>query len=139
LVALALEGRRHLLDDDAARALDPVAGDACRRGGDDADEALALARARDREIELRNRLVDEERRRHEPAGPRGADAVEFAVERLRIGGHPLYPGLRIACSADLVLALEKARDVEVGADVLDDDVGRDAPATDGHVAVRKGE
>ena len=38
-----------------------------------------------------------------------------------------------------MLAVEEARDVEIGADVLDDDVGRVAPAADRDVAVRQRE
>jgi hypothetical protein len=38
-----------------------------------------------------------------------------------------------------MLAVEKAWHVEIGADVLDDDVRRVAPATDRYVAVRQGE
>src|SRR5690606_26010479 len=77
--------------------------------------------------------------RHQPGTARGTHALEFAVQDGRILLHPCQPGLRILCRLDLVLALEKAGDVEIRADVLDDDVGRVAPATHGDVAVRQGE
>ena len=38
-----------------------------------------------------------------------------------------------------MVAVEEARDVEIRADVLDDDVGRVAPAADSDVAVRQRE
>ena len=38
-----------------------------------------------------------------------------------------------------MIAIEEARHVEIGADILDDDIRRVAPASDGHVAVRERE
>ncbi len=38
-----------------------------------------------------------------------------------------------------MIGIEETRDVEIGADILDDDVRRVAPAADGDVAIRKRE
>src|SRR5918995_1475857 len=44
-------------------------------------------------------------------------------------------GLGVVAAVDLVLGIEEARHVEIGADILDDDVGRVAPAADRDVAI----
>ena len=60
---------------------------------------------------------------------------ELAVELPRVRLQPREVRLGVVGVLDAVVAVEKSRHVEVGADVLDDDVRRVAPAADGHVAI----
>ena len=84
----------------------------------------------DRERHLRQRLVDQERRRHEPGRARRLHAAKLAVELLRVGLQPGQIRVGVRGVLDAVIGIEKARDVEIGADVLDDDVRRVAPSAD---------
>ena len=59
---------------------------------------------------------------------------ELIVELLGIGSQTGQIGLGVGGIVDLVIAVEEARHVEIGADVLDHDIGRVAPAADGDVA-----
>ena len=88
---------------------------------------------------LRQRLVDQERRRHEAGAARRLHAAELAVELLRVRLQPREIGLGVGGVLDRMIAVEEARDVEIRADVLNDDVRRVAPAADGDVAVRQRE
>ena len=54
---------------------------------------------------------------------------------LRVRLQPREVGLRVRRTLDRVVAVEESRDVEIRADVLDDDVGGVAPAADGDVAI----
>ena len=74
-----------------------------------------------------------------PESARGLHAAELSIELLRIRLQPSEIRLGVGGVLDAMFAVEGARDVEIGADVLDDDVRRVAPAADGHVAVRQRE
>ena len=89
----------------------------------------------DRQRHLRQRLVDQERRRHEPAAARRLHPAELAVELLRVRLQARQIRLGVGGVLDGMVAVEEARDVEIGADVLNHDVRRVAPAADGDVAV----
>ena len=85
------------------------------------------------------RLVEENRRRHESLGARRLNAAQLAVElgRIRLQAREIRVGIRRV--SYLVFGVEEPRDVEIRADVLNDHVGRVAPAADSHVAVRQRE
>ena len=87
-------------------------------------------------LELRQRLVDQERRRHEPFRACRLNAAKLPVELLRVGLQPGQIRVGVRGLFDAVLGIEKPRDIEIGADVLDDHVRRDAPSANGDVAVR---
>ncbi len=84
-------------------------------------------------------LVEQEVRRDQALGAGSSDARQLAIELPRIGLKARKIGLRVRRVVDLMLGVEEARHVEIGADVLDHDVGRVAPAADGDVAVGEGE
>ncbi len=133
---LPLERRRDLLRGDRrARARAQLPGMFFVRRSMRLDERPAFARVLRRERHLRQRLVDQERRRHEPARARRLHAAELAVELLRVRLQPRQIRLGVSGVLDAMIAVEEARDVEIGADVLDDDVRRVAPAADRDVAV----
>ena len=106
---------------------------------DGLDERPAFAGVLRRQAHLPQRLVDQEGRRHEPRCARGLHPAKLAVELLGIGLQPREIGLGVGGVLDAMVAVEEARDVEIGADVLDDDVGRVAPAANRDVAVRERE
>ena len=81
------------------------------------------------------RLVEQEGRRNEAGCARRPDAFELAVELPRVRLQPREVRLGVGGVLDAVIAVEEAGDVEIRADVLDDDVRRVAPAADGDVAV----
>ena len=138
---LPLERRGDILRCDLARRRRPVARDFLFPGAalDRFDQAAALARVLRRQLHLLDRLVEQEVRRHQAHGPRGTDPRELAVELLGIGLKPRQIGFGIGGGFDRMLGVEEARHVEIGADILDHDVGRVAPAADGDVAIGQGE
>ncbi len=136
---LTIERRSDRLCRNRSCARRPVAGDVFRPPLDRLDERAAEARALRRRFELCQRLVEKNRRRHESLGARRLDAAQLAVElrRIRLQAREVRVGIRRV--SYLVLGVEESRDVEIRADVLNDDVGRVAPAADSHVAVRQRE
>ncbi len=123
------------------RTFGPVAGDVLafvRRSIDSTTEP-PFARVLHRQRHLRQRLVEQEGRRHQAGAARRLNATEFAVE---LRGERLQPRevrLGVRGRLDQVIAVQEARDVEIRADVLDHDVRRVAPAADRDVAVGKRE
>ena len=81
------------------------------------------------------RLVNQERRRHEPRCARRLHAPKLSVELLRIRLQPRQIRLGVSGVLDSMIAVQEARDVEIGADVLNDDIRRVAPAANRDVAV----
>ena len=75
----------------------------------------------------------------QPGAARRLHPAELAVELLRVGLQPREIRLGVGGVVDAMVAVQEARDVEIGADVLNDDVGRVAPAADRDVAVRQRE
>ena len=72
--------------------------------------------------------------------PRAAlHSSELAVELLRVRLQTREIRFGVGCVLDAMVAVEEARNVEIRADVLNDDVRRVAPAADGDVAVRQRE
>ena len=142
---LPLQRGRDFFRGDRARPVRPGAGNfrvirgLLRPPLDRLDEGTTFACALRRQRHLRQRLVDQERRRHEPAGARRLHPTELAIELLRIGLQPREIRFGVGRVVDAMLAVQEARDVEIGADVLDDDVGRVAPAANRDVAVRQRE
>ena len=124
---------------DRPRALGPIAGNALRPPLDRLDERPAFARILRGQAHLPQRLVDQERRRHEPRCARRLDAPKLAVKLLRIRLQPRQIRLGVSGVLDSMIAIEEARDVEIGADVLNDDIRRVAPAANRDVAVGKRE
>ena len=74
-----------------------------------------------------------------PMAARGLHPAKLAVELLRVGLQPREIRLGISGVLDSMVAVEEARDVEIGADVLDDHIGRVAPAPNRYIAVRERE
>ena len=135
LAQLALERGRDLACCDRPRALGPGAGNVLGAPFDGLDEHPAFARVLRRETHLPQRLVDQERRGHEARGARGLHPAELAVELLRVGLESREIRLGVSGVLDSMLGVEKPRDIEIRADVLNDHIGRVAPASDGHIAV----
>ena len=113
----------------------PGAGDVLRAPFDRLDERAAFARVLRPRAHLPERLVDQECRGHEARGARGLYPAELAVELLRIRLESCEVGLGVGGVLDSMLGVEKPRDIEIRADVLNDHIGRVAPASDGHIAV----
>ena len=67
--------------------------------------------------------------------PRGLDASELAVQLLRVRLEACEIRFGVGSVLDAMLGVEETRDVEVGADVLNDCVGRVAPAADRDIAI----
>jgi hypothetical protein len=76
-------------------------------------------------------------RRHEPLAARRLDAAQLAIELLRIRLQSRQIGVGISGVLNRMIAVEKARNIQVGADVLDHHVRRIAPAADRDVSVRQ--
>ena len=83
-------------------------------------------------------VVDQEIGRDQPLRPGGAHPAKLAVELTRILRKPAEIGFGVRAIVDRVVGVEELRRVDVGADVLDHDIGRVAPATDGNVAIGQG-
>ena len=132
---LPIERRRDLLRRDRPRALRPVTGNRLRAPRDRLDEHAAGACVLRRQAHLLQRLVDQECRRHESLAARGFNAAALTIELLRERLHASQIRLGIGGVLDRMIAVEEARDVEIGADVLDHHIRRVAPAADGDVAV----
>src|SRR6185503_9092717 len=122
-----------LLRGDLARTVNPITRNGLDASLERFDEHAALARALRRKRHLCERLVDQESRGHEARCARGLDPSELAVKLLRVRLQSCEIGLRVCGVLDAML------DVEICANVLNDDVRRVAPATDGHIAVGEGE
>ena len=133
---LPLERRRDLLRGDRPRALGPVARE-CSSSAASIDstsdppsraffaESVICASA----LSIRNAGGTR------PAPRAACIRPELAVELLRVRLQPREVRLGVRRVLDRMIAVEEARDVEIRADVLDDDVRRVAPAADGDVAV----
>ena len=74
-----------------------------------------------------------------PSAARSLHAAELAIELLRVRLQPREIRLGVGGVVDPMFAIQEARDIQIGADVLDHDVRCIAPAADRHVAVRKRE
>ena len=136
---LALEHRRNLLRGDGPRAPRPVPGDVLRPPRERIDERPAITCIACGERHLTHGLVDQERRRDKPRRARRLHALELSIELLRVRLQPRKIRLGIGSALDAMIGIEEPRDVEIGADILDDDVRRVAPAPDRHVAIWKRE
>ena len=138
---LAIERRRDLfLRDRFARSAQlPGMDFAFVRRSIDSTSEPPCARVLRRQAHLRQRLVDQERRRHQALAARRLDAAQLAIELFRVRLQPGEIRVRIGGVFDRMIAVEESREVEIGADVLDHDVRRVAPAANGDVAVRKRE
>ena len=90
--------------------------------------------------ELGERLVDEEVRWDEPLRLSRAHPLQLSVELARELRKAADVSLGIGGVFDGMVGIEKLRCVDVGADILDHDIGRLAPAIAGDriVAVREG-
>src|SRR6185503_8549244 len=128
-----------LLRGDLARTVNPITRNGLDASLERFDEHAALARALRRKRHLCERLVDQESRGHEARCARGLDPSELAVKLLRVGLQSCEIGLSVCGVLDAMLGVEKSGNVEICANVLNDDVRRVAPATDGHIAVGEGE
>ena len=89
--------------------------------------------------DLRQRLVDQERRRHEACRPCCLYPTKLAVKLLHIRLQSGEIRLGVGGGLDAMIAVEESRNVEIGTDVLDHHVRCVAPAADRDVAVRQGE
>ena len=137
---LPLERRRDLLRRDRPGALGPVAGNVLRPPLDRLDERRRpRARSSPTGVICASALSIRNAGGTRPAAARRLHAAELAVELLRVRLQPREIRLGVGGVLDRMIAVEEARDVEIGADVLDDDVRRVAPAADGDVAVRQRE
>ncbi len=139
LVDLTLKRRCDLAGHDLAGTRVPVAGDVLRLRPADEQfyEAAALLRILEGDTELGDRPVGEEGGRNEPLRSGGAKPSHLAVELRRILRKSREVGFGVGAGLDRMIGVEELRGVDVGADVLDDDVGRIAIAADGDVAVRE--
>ena len=92
-------------------------------------------------FELRERLVEDEIGRDHALRARSLQALGLAVELAGIRHEALEIGVGVLSGRDGVLLLEQARDLEEGAGVLRDHVGRVAPGPvrvqERDVAIRK--
>jgi hypothetical protein len=120
---------------DHARATRPVPRHVRRASLDGPDQRSSFTRVLRRETHLAQRLVQKEHRRNESCRTRRLDAAELTVELLRVRLQTREVRLGVGCALDQVIAIEEARYVEVGSDVLDDHVRGVAPAADGDVTV----
>ena len=104
------------------------------------DQPAAFASALDAHRHLGDRLVDQEGGGDQPLRGRVLQPAELAVELDR---HSFRAGRdrlrRRRHSRTGWSAVEEARHVEIGADILDHDIGRVAPAADRDVAIGQGE
>ncbi|GIX18842.1 MAG: hypothetical protein KatS3mg120_0518 [Erythrobacter sp.] len=143
LAALGLEFGKLALErgDDAVRD-DPLsqAGAAFRprqaRGGERAD--IALARAADARLHLRDRLVEQEGGRDHPQRMGGPDPVKLAIEQARHLGEPIEIEARVLGRLERLGRGKEARVIEVAADILDHHVRGIAPAAHRHIAIGQG-
>ena len=122
LLPLPLERGCDLKRGDGAGPLRPRARNRRRAPLERLDERPALARAVDREPDLSQGFVEQERRRHESDRPRGFDPAELAVELLRVRCEAREIGFGVGRALDAMVGVEKARNVEIRPDVLDHDV-----------------
>ena len=74
-----------------------------------------------------------------PAPRAAAMRPQLAIELLRVRLQPCQVRLGVRRVLDSMIAVEESGNVQVGADVLDDDVRRVAPASDRDVAIRERE
>ena len=84
---------------------------------------------------LFDRAIQQEIGRHHAHGARAADPLQLSAQR---GGHraqPVEVEFGVLCIAHRLFAFEEARHVEIGADILDHDIGRVAPAADRNIAI----
>ncbi len=101
------------------------------------DQGSTLPRALQRDVELLDGLVDEERGRDEADGASGLHPLQLPIELRRKLRQPRQIGLGVGTVLNGMIGIEELRSVDVGADVLNHDVGRVAPgiAGDGRVAI----
>ena len=128
---LPLERRCNLLHRDHPRARCPVPGNVFRPPHDGLDERPAFAGTFCRQAHLPQRLVDQKGRRHQACLARRPHPAKLAVELLPVRLQACQVGLGIIGVLDPMVAIEETRHVEIGADILDDDIGRVAPASHG--------
>ena len=134
---LAFERGRDPGLDDTRGAGVPVSGDIglMRAPGQAFDQPAAGHRAVERLDELLFGLVDQEGRRDQSLGRGVLHPPKLAAELHRIGFEPREIGLGIGGVLHRMIGVHEARDVEIGADILDHHVGRVAPSADGDIAI----
>ncbi len=98
-------------------------------------ETAAFARSLHAHRHLGERLVDQEGRRDQPLAGSMSEPTELTVELGRIAVETGKIGLGIRRIFHRMIGVEKARHVEIGADVLNDHIGCVAPASDRDVAI----
>ena len=137
---LPLERGRDLLRRDRPCALGPVAGNVLGRAARSTRRCAPPSRAFFADsVICASALSIRNAGGTSPAAARGLHPAELSIELLRIRLQPRQVRLGIRGVLDAVIAVEEAGNVEIRADVLDDDVRRVAPAADSDVAVRKRE
>ncbi len=103
------------------------------------DDAVAVVSILRRQRQLVDRLVDQEVGRDQAFGARRLHPLELAVELRGILGEAGEIGIGVGRGLDEMVGVEELGRVEIGADVLDHDIGRVAPAADGDVAIGQSE
>jgi hypothetical protein len=88
---------------------------------------------------LSQRLVNQERGRHEPLAARRLDAPKLSVKLFCKRLQPRQIRFGISGVLDSMIAIKEPWNVEIGAHVLNDHIRRVAPAADRDVAVRQPE
>src|SRR3546814_6424652 len=88
---------------------------------------------------LLQRRVDQKGGGDQPLRARRLQPLGLAVEDARIGVEARQIGFGVGGTPNGVVAAQEARHVEIGADILDHDIGRIAPAADRDIALREGE
>ena len=89
-------------------------------------------------LHLPDRLVEQERGRDRTDPPGTGQPFQLSIQLAGHCGQPRQIGFRIGSIADRVIPVEKARRIEIGADILDHDIGRVAPAADRDIAIGQG-
>jgi hypothetical protein len=84
---------------------------------------------------LRERLVEEKRRRHQALAARSFETTTLTVQLLRIRLQPGQVSFGVGRVLDGMIGVEEPRDVEISADVLNHYVRRVAPVADRDVAI----
>ena len=118
--------------------LGPIARNVLLAGAafDGFDQPTAAAGTVQRLAKLLQRLVEQEVGWDQALLAGHDHSPKFIVELIGVGLEPRDIGICVVACRNLMLGIEEARSVEVGAHILDDHVGRVSPAADGNVAIR---
>jgi len=122
----------------SAGAFAPIAGDIRRALDQRVDQAAAALCVAQRHFHLADRLVEQERGRDGTDPPGRGQPLQLSIELRREGGQPFQVGFGVRSIVHRMLAVEEARRIEIGADVLDHDIGRIAPTADRDIAIGQG-